>query len=55
MTESFDKPFVTIQLPVYNEKYVIKRLLSSCRESRLPERIGWRFRFWMIAQTIRRF
>jgi cellulose synthase/poly-beta-1,6-N-acetylglucosamine synthase-like glycosyltransferase len=27
--EALDDPFITVQLPVYNEKYVIKRLLES--------------------------
>jgi len=35
--ESFDKPFVTIQLPVYNEKYVIKRLLTAAASQDYPK------------------
>jgi glycosyltransferase involved in cell wall biosynthesis len=32
-----DYPFITVQLPVYNEKYVIRRLLDSVTELDYPE------------------
>ncbi|MCR9171126.1 MAG: glycosyltransferase [bacterium] len=34
-----DLPMVTIQLPLYNEKYVIERLLDSIREIDYPEHL----------------
>ena len=32
-----DLPFVTIQLPVYNERYVVERLLESCAAQDYPK------------------
>ncbi|MEZ4684841.1 MAG: glycosyltransferase [Bacteroidia bacterium] len=32
-----DLPFVTIQLPVYNERYVVERLLEACAAQDYPK------------------
>ena len=39
---------VTVQLPIYNEKYVITRLLSSIASIDWPQD-SYRSRYWMIA------
>jgi cellulose synthase/poly-beta-1,6-N-acetylglucosamine synthase-like glycosyltransferase len=33
------KPYVTIQLPIYNEKYVVERLLTTIAEIDYPKHL----------------
>jgi cellulose synthase/poly-beta-1,6-N-acetylglucosamine synthase-like glycosyltransferase len=33
------KPYVTIQLPIYNEKYVVERLLTTIAEMDYPKHL----------------
>ncbi len=32
------QPYITIQLPLYNELYVVERLMECCRQNQLPKR-----------------
>ena len=45
---------VTVQLPIYNERYVIERLVEARGALRLSARTCWKFRCLMIPPTRRR-
>ena len=46
-------PRVTIQLPIYNERYVVERLLETVTRHRLSRATCWKFSFWMIRRMRR--
>ena len=48
----FDElPVVTVQLPIFNEIYVVERLLNVGQRARLSARPACRSRCWMIRPT----
>ncbi|GIS96218.1 MAG: hypothetical protein CM1200mP23_0240 [Nitrososphaerota archaeon] len=51
-TVSIGEPTITIQLPIYNEKYVAKRLINSVCELDYPKQKLFLW-FWMILMITR--
>lgn len=41
-------PKVTVQLPIFNEKYVVERLIEAISSMHYPKE-NWKFKFWMTA------
>jgi cellulose synthase/poly-beta-1,6-N-acetylglucosamine synthase-like glycosyltransferase len=51
LSKANEIPYVTIQLPIYNEKYVVERLLTTIAEMDYPKHL-LKFKYLMTALMI---